>query len=124
MKKVLLHLKPRALRDIDDLVRFVARFPRGKPEQARGRILGACVRLQDFPRANRVGVRRRRSRLELRRYGAHQFAIVYAYFPPISSRPWGIVSVRAVRHWRTENVFFGVREKDDGSVVPTMLRCR
>ena len=76
MKKVLLRLKPQVSRDIDELARFVARFPRGKPEQARGSILGACVRLQDFPRSHRVEVRRRRSGLELRRCIVRQFAIV------------------------------------------------
>ena len=35
MKKLpLLHLTPRARRDIDECMRFIERFPRGKPDSA------------------------------------------------------------------------------------------
>ena len=121
-KPVLLSLTPRARRDIDELVRFIGRCPRGKPEHTRRRILDACMRIRDFPELNPVEVRRRRSGIELRRYNVPQFSIVYAYFPPVDSRPWGIVTVRGARHLRVENVFFGVRDGGDTSNASVPLR--
>jgi hypothetical protein len=36
--------------------------------------------------------------------------IVYAYFKPTTSRPNGLVSIRAIRHRRVRDVFLGVRD--------------
>jgi hypothetical protein len=61
------------------------------------------------PRLNRIGVRRPLTGIELRRFGVAQFAIIYAYFPPSQRFPNGIVSIRAIRHWRVKDVFSGVK---------------
>jgi plasmid stabilization system protein ParE len=117
MRRVILRLTPRARRDVESRVAFVARFPSGKPEERRREIYAAFEQIRQFPERHPIEVRRRRSGLELRRHPVRQFTIVYAYFPPDKERPWAIVTVRAVQHRRIRNVFFGVREKgavDDG----------
>lgn len=110
MKPIILRLTPRARRDIEKRVAFVARFPSGKPDERRRAIHAAFDKICEHPERNPVGVRRRRSGLELRRQNVDQFVIVYAYLPPVKERPWAIVTVRAVQHRRIKDVFFGVRE--------------
>jgi len=119
MKRTILRLTPRARRDVESRVAFVARFPSGKPEERRREIYAAFDRIRQFPERHPVEVRRRRSGLELRRHPVRQFAIIYAYLPPDGERPWAVVTVRAIQHRRIRNVFFGVREKaglDDAPV--------
>lgn len=110
MKAIILRLTPRALRNIEERVAFVARFPGGKPEERRRAIHAAFQQICEFPERHPIEVRRRRSGLELRRHDVEQFAIIYAYLPPVEKRPCAIVTVRAVQHRRTKDVFFGVRE--------------
>jgi plasmid stabilization system protein ParE len=110
MKRVILRLTPRARRDIEKRVGFVARFPGGKPEERRREIYAAFQRIREFPERHPVEVRRRRSGLELRRHYVSHFAIVYAYLPPAEERPWALVTVRAIQHRRMRDVFLGVRE--------------
>jgi hypothetical protein len=62
------------------------------------------------PELDDIGARRRRLGIELRRHNAAQFAIIYAYIRPDAEFPRGVVSIRAVRHARTTNVFSGVKE--------------
>lgn len=110
MKPAILRLTPRAHRDIESCMDFVARFPGGKPEERLREIHAAFQRLCEFPEQRPVEVRRRRSGLELRRLYVSQFAIVYAYLPPVDQRPWAVLTVRAIQHRRVRDVFFGVRE--------------
>jgi plasmid stabilization system protein ParE len=110
MKRVLVRLTPRARRDIEKCVDFVASFPGGKPEERRREIYAAFDRIREIPELNAVEVRRRRSGLELRRHQVSQFTIVYAYLDPIEGQPWSVASIRAVQHRRVRDVFFGVRE--------------
>jgi hypothetical protein len=58
-----------------------------------------------------------RSGIWLRRCKAAQFVIVYTYLPPSDPNLPGVVSIRAVRHARSENVFSGVKE---GCVLVTL----
>jgi hypothetical protein len=95
----------------------VARFPTGKPDERRRAIHAALDRICEFPEQHPITVRRHRSGLELRRHYVDQFAIVYAYLPPVKERPWAIVTVRAVQHRRIKDVFFGVREDTLGEGV-------
>jgi plasmid stabilization system protein ParE len=106
----LLSLTRRARRDIDECVRYVSRFPRGKPEDRRRDIYRGLNAICASPERSRVEVRRRCSGIELRRYPAAQFVIVYTFFAPTEACPAGLVSVRAVQHWRMRDVFFGVRD--------------
>jgi hypothetical protein len=55
--------------------------------------------------------------LGLRRQKAGQFVLVYSYFEPSSTEPCGLVSVRAIRHERHEDVFFGVRESSQAGTA-------
>lgn len=75
-------------------------------------------RIRELPARNPVRARRPQLALELRRQGAAQFAIIYAYLPPSTEFPGGVVSIRAIRHRRVKNVFAGVREGD--ARCPTM----
>jgi plasmid stabilization system protein ParE len=87
MKRVIVRLTPRARRDIEKRVAFVARFPCGKPEERRSEIYAALERIRQFPEQHPVKIRRKRSGLELRRHDVSQFAIVYAYLRPVEERP-------------------------------------
>lgn len=115
MKPAVLRLTTRARRNIEDCIAFVGCFPTGKPERRRREIYPAFQQICDFPEGRPIEIRRRRSGLALRRYHVSQFTIVYAYLPPVATRPWAIVTVRAVQHRRIRNVFFGVREE---SIAP------
>ena len=110
MKRVLLRLTPRARRDLEECIDFVARFPGGKPEERRRDIHAAFQRIREFPEQHPVEIRRSRSGLELRRHCVNQFAIVYAYLRPVETLSFAIVTVRAIQHRRERDVFFGVRE--------------
>lgn len=114
MKRVILRLTPRARRDLEKRVAYVARFPGGKPDERRHAIHEAFQRIREFPELHPIEVRRRRSGLALLRHHVDQFAIVYAYLPPVEGRPWAIVTVRAIQHRRIRGVFFGVRENTLG----------
>jgi plasmid stabilization system protein ParE len=106
-----LSLTPRARREIDECVHFVARFPRGKPADRRTDLLRGLEFVREFPERNPVEVRRKTG-VELRKHYVRQFAIIYSWLPPDQVCPGGEVSIRAVRHWRVRNVFLGVREID------------
>lgn len=62
------------------------------------------------PRSARVQARRPRTGVELRRYDAAQFAIIYALIEPNDLLSKSVVSIRAIRHRRVRDVFQGVRE--------------
>jgi plasmid stabilization system protein ParE len=117
MKPARLRVMPRARRDIEECVKFVAQFPRGKPEARRREICAAFRRLCEFPELHAVEVWRRRSGIELRRHHVGQFAIVYAYFRPTEDRPWAVVTIRAVRHRRVADAFLGVRESVSAKTI-------
>ena len=105
-----LHLMPRALEDIDDCLAFVGRHPRGRPDDRRRDIRKGLMEIRELPRRAPVRAYRPGSGLELRCYWVAQFGIIYAFLPASEAAPMGIVSIRAVRHWRVRNVFRGVRE--------------
>ncbi len=105
-----LHTMPRISRDIRQCLKFVARQPRGRPHD---RALDICLGIEKAlmrPEANRIIVWRPSAGIGLRRCSAAQFVIVYAYIPPTIRFPRGVVSIRAVRHSRVKDVFWGVRE--------------
>ena len=105
-----LHLMPRVERDIDECLDFIARQPRGKPSDRESDICLGIGRVLLRPESNRVESWRPETGIELRRCKAAQFAIVYAYLRPTVSSTGGVVSIRAVRHSRVEDVFSGVKE--------------
>lgn len=120
-----LHLMPRVDRDIERCVRFVARHPLGNPRDRERDIYGGIETVWRDPTLCAVRARRPAAGVELRRYNAAQFAIIYAYQPPSESYPHGKVSIRAVRHSRTKNVFLGVKEPAAPKFLPAdSARCR
>jgi len=107
-----LRMMVRVSRDIRRCARFLEETSGGKPTDFERDIATACERICELPESRPIEARRRHTGLELRRYNMRQFAIVYAYFRPTQTLPQGIVSIRAVKHWRVRNVFLGVREID------------
>ena len=105
-----LHVMPRVDRDIKRCLAFVARQPWGKPSDRELDIRRGIETALARPESNRVGSWRPETGLELRRCNAAQFAIVYAYLRPTARFARGVVSIRAVRHSRVEDVFSGVKE--------------
>jgi hypothetical protein len=104
------HVMPRVDRDIEQCLDFVARQPWGKPSDRELDICLGIVRALLRPEANRVDSWRPDTGLELRRCNAAQFVIVYAYLRPTARFARGVVSIRAIRHSRVEDVFSGVKE--------------
>ena len=105
-----LHVMPRIDRDIEECLDFVARQPRGKPNDRKLDIRLGIEKALARPEANRVGLWRPDTGIELRRCNAAQFVIVYAYLRPTARFARGVVSIRAIRHSRVEDVFSGVKE--------------
>ena len=105
-----LHAMRRVARDMDKLLAFIARQPWGDPASRKKDIYRGIDQIVAHPRRNRVWIRRNATGIDLRRHNIAQFAIIYAYVPPNADRPRGIVSIRAIRHRRVDNVFTGVRE--------------
>ena len=112
---------PRVDEDIERCVGFIARQPWGNPTRRRIDIGRGIERSLTRPESNPVAVWRPQTGLKLRRSNAAQFAIVYAYIPPNGRFPRGVVSIRAVRHARVEDVFLGVKEPkvNYGPLLPT-----
>lgn len=101
---------PRVERDIKARLGFIASTPRGKPRDRLRDITRGIAEIRIRPGRNSISVIRPGTGIALRRHSVAQFAIIYAYFEPDSAHPRGLVSIRAVRHRRVENVFAGVRE--------------
>jgi hypothetical protein len=102
---------PRVGRDIDALMTFVGSWPRGQPAKRLDELQAAMEFIAANPELRPVTVRRRVSKLELRRYNVRQFAVIYHYYRPSERDLEGLVSFRAVRHSRVADVFRGVREE-------------
>jgi hypothetical protein len=113
-----LHVMPRVEHDIDECLDFVARQPWGKPSDRELDICLGIAKALLRPESNRVGQWRPDTGIELRRCNAAQFAIVYAYLRPTDRFASGVVSIRAVRHSRVEDVFSGVKEPATAYVQP------
>jgi hypothetical protein len=64
--------------------------------------------IREAPEWRRIEIVRHRG-VGLRRRSVAQFVIIYAYFKPKKGLTRGLVSIRAIRHRRVKNVFFGVR---------------
>jgi hypothetical protein len=101
---------PRVGKDIDRLLKFVSRQPRGKPNDRRLELHRAIAALCVHPLAKRSEAYRPESRIFLRRWRAAQFVIVYACVRPRDPGLPDLVTVRAIKHVREANVFDGVRE--------------
>jgi hypothetical protein len=107
---MILHYMPRVSRDIDGCMSFVGRQPWGKPQDRRADIHRAIDALCAHPERNPPVLRSTESGVWLRRQRAAQFVIVYAYIPAKAPGQPDIVSIRALKHGRVANVFYGVRE--------------
>jgi hypothetical protein len=105
-----LHVMPRVDRDIKQCLAFVRRQPWGKPRDRQLDIRRGIEKALARPESNRVGSWRPETGIELRRCNAAQFVIVYAYLRPTVRYANGVVSIRAVRHCRVEDVLSGVKE--------------
>jgi len=101
---------PRVARDIEEILAFIARQPWGDLVDRKEDIQRGIDQILTQPRRNKICIRRRATGLELRRHNIAQFSIIYAYVAPNAEYPHGLVSIRAIRHRRVNNVFTGVRE--------------
>ena len=72
----LLSLMPRARRDIDNCIRFIAGSPRGKPQERRQDIYHALARICELPLLNAVEAYRPATGIELRRENARHHRTV------------------------------------------------
>jgi hypothetical protein len=102
--------EPRVHRDVRCLLAFIGRQPLGRPEDRRSEIKAAYERIRRTPFARPVYKWVSNAQIGLRCYYVGQFAILYAYLGEPEEYPKGKVSIRAVRHHRERNVFFGVKE--------------
>jgi hypothetical protein len=106
----MLHSMPRVRRDIRECLRFIGRQPWSKPDNRKLDIWRGIERVHACPEAGREEYWNADPGIWLRRYKAAQFVIVYAYLSSSDPSLPGVVSIRAVRHARSENVFSGVKE--------------
>ena len=106
----ILHWMPRVERDIEQCVDFIRRQPWGKPKDRLLDIRRGIAKARANPESNRPELRRADTGILLRHCTAAKFVIVYTYLPSKDPNLPGVVSIRAVRHMRTETVFDGVRE--------------
>ena len=105
-----LHEMPRVARDAEQILAFIARQPWGDPVGRKKDMERGIDQILEQPGRSKVCIRRRGTGIELRRHNIAQFSIIYAYVAPNSEHPHGLVSIRAIRHRRVNNVFTGVRE--------------
>jgi hypothetical protein len=106
----LLHSMPRVKGDIKRCLDFVGRQPWGKPSDRELDISQSIEEVLANPEVNRPELRRPDTGIWLRRCNAAQFVVVYTYLPSSDPDLPGVVSIRAVRHRRVEDVFAGVKE--------------
>ena len=104
--------KPRVQSDVRRLLKFIGRQPWGKAEERKQELKAAYERIRCAPLARPVHRWVSYTRVGLRCYYASRFAIVYAWFGKTEKHPRGLVSIRAVRHHRERDVFFGVKNTD------------
>jgi hypothetical protein len=111
---------PRVWSDIADCMEFVARQPRGALRKREMELHAAFERIRSEPLARPITGYAAGTGIALRRYPVRQFDVIYAYFPATEASPSGLVSIRAIRHRRTQHVLRGVRECADsaGAAVP------
>ena len=103
------HRMPRVKADIKDCLSFrESRY--GSGATRKNEILVALKRVYAHPKARRVALRKSRVDVELRAHHVAQFVIIYAYFEPNAVMPYGMVSIRAIRHRRVRNLFYGVKD--------------
>ena len=114
---------PRAKRDIDDCLDFVSRQPWGRCADRERDIYQGSNEICLFPCGNKVSAIRPTTGVKLRRHNIAQFAIIYFYAAPNAKYPRGLVSIRAVRHRRVENVFTGVREPGALDILVEVASC-
>jgi len=107
---------PRARKDVRDLLRFVARQPWGRPSDRETELNAAIETIRRTPTARPVRRKVAASGIGLRCCYVRQFALTYAILDADARARCGRVSIRAVRHWRTRNVFLGVKETGEGEV--------
>lgn len=108
----------RARRDLDQCRKFLRRKANSRPLERVREIMKAVRLLRENPKLHPVAAISRVG-LPLRRRKAGQFVVVYSFFEPTPSAPNGLVSIRAIRHGREEDVFHGVEEsRADGSAHP------
>lgn len=104
----------RARKDVRDLLRFVARQPWGRPADREAELNAAIETIRRTPTARPVRCKVAASGIGLRCCYVRPFAIIYAILDADARAGCGRVSIQAVRHWRTRNVFLGVRETGEG----------
>jgi plasmid stabilization system protein ParE len=113
-----IELKPRAQRDLADLLAFILRQPWGRPADRRRDIYTAFEAIREAPFDRPVV--RWVGDIGMRRYRVRQFEVIYAYVGAPEQYPNGIVSVRAIKHRRVRNLLLGVREPGVSTTSPPL----
>jgi plasmid stabilization system protein ParE len=118
MKKAKLRWTRRVNRDITRCRQFLRRTTAGRPIDRIHEVLRSVRWLRENPCINPVRRINARNGLPFRRHNVGQFVIVYVYFSPTPQLPDGMISIRAIRHAREEDVFWGVKDSEATSVRP------
>jgi hypothetical protein len=105
-----LHSMPRVDRDIRRCLVLVGREPLAYPSNPESDITLGIARALAWPEANPAELWRSTPGIRLRRCIAGPFVIMYTYSLPCNGSPYGIVSIRAVRHSRVKETFSRVEE--------------
>jgi plasmid stabilization system protein ParE len=111
-----------ARRDFDRCRHFLRRH---SPENAWRRtrdLVSAIRRIRQQPELRPVRAVAPDGALPLRRWNVGQFVIVYVYFKPDAAEPSGLVSLRAFRHAREEDVLWDVRDCSPSDAAQERIR--
>jgi plasmid stabilization system protein ParE len=103
--------KPRVKRDLRRCLQFLRRKTSGRVSRRLRELVDGVRRVRASPLLYPVRQISHESGAELRRYNVAQFAIIYAYFGPTPSLPYGEVSIRAIVHASEGDVWLEVRER-------------
>lgn len=105
-----LDVQSRVDRDLWRCRLFVKQHASGRPLDRIREVKRAIRLVRATPELNPVRRTEPVSGLQMRRHNVDQFVIIYVYFRPCESMPNGMVSIRAIRHAREEDVFWGVHD--------------
>lgn len=116
-------LTPRARKDIRNLLSYIGRQKRGKLLDRKAELNAAFEMIQRAPTSRPVRRWATATHLGLRCRYTRSFAVIYALLNNVGIGDDSIVSIRAVRHCRARDVFFGVRESGtDMACLPLNTR--
>ena len=119
MKKTTdLQWMPRVYGDIKRCRQFLRRKAAGRAIDRIHEVICSVRGLRENPCMNPVRKTDPRNGLQFRRHNVDQFVVIYVYFRPSAEAPNGLISIRAIRHAREEDVFWGVKVSGAAGAEP------